>query len=144
MKLLISAIAAAFRERRRVRQPIPDVTEKDVERIVCRDFPGEPYETVMAVLSEYSRGRFPRECSRVQLAALKLAQGNLDRLRLHIGNAEQDYRDVLAAAEYPEYMRVPSFRVSGLSRKEQLRIVKSDWDQYQKWLQREPEQAEKS
>jgi hypothetical protein len=136
MKFPFPTIAAAFRERRIVRQPIPDVTEKDVERIVRRDFPREQYDTVMGVLREYSQGRLPRECSRVHLAALKLAQGHLERLRLHIGRADQDYRDVLAAAEYPEYMRVPAFRVSQLSRKEQLRIVNSDWNQYAKWLQK--------
>ena len=136
MKVPFPAIAAAFRERRIVRQPIPDVTEKDVERIVRRDFPREQYDTVMGILREYSHGRLPKECSRVQLAALKLAQGDLECLRLHIGNAEQDYRDVLAAAEYPEYMRAVAFRVSKLSRKEHPRIVNSDWDQYAKWLQK--------
>jgi hypothetical protein len=136
MKFPFPTIAAAFRERRIVRQPIPDVTEKDVDRIVRRDFLRERYDTVMGVLREYSQGRLPKECSRVHLAALKLAQGDLERLRLHVGRSEQDYRDVLAAAEYPEYMRAAAFRVSRLPRKEQLRIVNSDWDQYAKWLQK--------
>ncbi len=136
MKFPFPAIAAAFRERRIVRQHIPDVTEKDVERVVRRDFSEEPYETVMAVLREYSERRFPKECPRVQLAALKLAKGNLKRLRLHLEDAHRDYRDVLAAAEYPEYMMVPASWMSQLSRKEQLRIVNSDWDQYSKWLQK--------
>jgi len=136
MKFPFPAIAAAFRERRIVRQPIPDVKEKDVERIVRREFAREQCDTVMGVLREYSQGRLPKECSRVRLAALNLAQGDLERLRFHIGHARQDYRDVLAAAEYPEYMRAVAFRVSKLSRKEQLRIVNSDWDQYAKWLQK--------
>ena len=86
MKFPFPTIAAAFRERRIVRQPIPDVTEKDIDRIVRRDFLSE----------RYSQGRLPKECSRVHLAALKLAQGDLERLRLHVGRSEQDYRDVLA------------------------------------------------
>jgi hypothetical protein len=136
MKFPFPTIAAAFRERHIVRQPIPDVTEKDVERIVRRDFPREQYDAVMRVLREYSQGRLPKECSRVHLAALKLAQGDLELLGLHIGHAELDFRDVLAAAEYPEYMSTVAFRVSKLPRKEQLRIFNSDWDQYAKWLQK--------
>jgi len=43
-----------FRERRAVRQPIPELTEKDVERVVHRDFPVELRDTVMRVLKDYS------------------------------------------------------------------------------------------
>jgi hypothetical protein len=35
------------------------------------------------------------------LAALKLANGDLNALKRHITLAKQGYRDVLAAAEYP-------------------------------------------
>ena len=98
-------------------------------------FPSEQYDIVMGALSPYAASRLCKECSRVRLAALKLAPGNLESLRRHIANAEQDYRDVLVAAEYPEYMRAGGFWVSKLPRKEQRRIINSDWDQYTKWLQ---------
>jgi hypothetical protein len=114
---------------RAVVQPTPDVSEKDVERIVRRDFPAEQREAVLDVLRDYSKRKLARECPRVQLAALKLAQGSLKRLRLCIDDAQRDYRDVLAAAQYPEYMIVPPSRMSQMSRKEQLRIVNNDWDQ---------------
>jgi hypothetical protein len=127
------AIAAVFRERRAVHQPHPDVTESDVERIVRRDFPREQFDSVMAALKEYAEDKLPKECPRVQLAVLKLAQGNLESVRLQIATAKRDYRDVLAAAEYPEYIRA-GFQVRKLPRKERQRIVNSDWDQYQKWL----------
>ena len=136
MKFHFPAIATAFRERQIVRQPIPEVTEKDVARIVRRDFPEEEHEAAIGVLREYAQGELLKECSRVQLAALKLAQGNFRCLRQHIDNAQRDYRDVLAAAEYPEYTRVPISQISHLSRKEKRRIVNSDWEQYSKWLQR--------
>jgi len=143
MKFPLPTIAAAFCERRIVRQPVPDVTEKDVERIVRRDFPREQYDTVMGVLREYSQRRLLKECSRVHLAALKLAQGHLERVRLYIGHAERDYRDVLAPAEYPEYMKA-GFEVRRMSRKEQKRIVDSDWEQYQMWLREESYRDENS
>ena len=134
MKFRFPAIASAFRERRAVHQPIPDVSVTDVERIVRRDFPKDEFDSALAALGQYADGSLPRECPRVQLAALKLAQGDLQSLRRHIANAERDYRDVLAAAEYPRYMSAGMFRVRELSRKEQQAIADSDWDQYQRWL----------
>lgn len=90
----------------------------------------------MKVLNEYGRVRYERRETRVRIAALKLAQGDSESLLRQIAAAKQDYRDVLAAAEYPEYMKVST--VGELSRKEQQRIVNSDWNQYQRWLQSGP------
>jgi hypothetical protein len=106
-------------------QPVPEVLPTDVERIVRRDFPEERFVTVMLVLNEYGAERWQRERSRVQLASLKLAHGSLDALRSHVDAAKQDYRDVLAAAEYPEYSR-KGFHVRELALEEQRRIIGAD------------------
>jgi hypothetical protein len=65
---------------------------------------------------------------------LKLAQGNLGALCRAINTAKQDYRDVLAPAEYPEFMRAGMFQVKSLPVREQRRIIASDWKQYTEWL----------
>ncbi len=54
MKFPFPAIAAAFRERRTVHPPVPDVTGADVERIVLRDFSAAQLEDVLAILTEYT------------------------------------------------------------------------------------------
>ena len=113
-------------------QPIPDVTPFDVERIVRRDFPEIQFDSVMAVLKGYESNR---ERSRVQLATLKLARGNLDALRKYVNTAIQDFRDVIAPAEYPEYSKL-AFRVRERPVTEQHRIIDSDWTQYEDWLRR--------
>jgi hypothetical protein len=113
-------------------QPIPDVTPDDVERVVRRDFPEEQFDSVMVVVNGYLS---KRERSRVQLASLKLANGDLDALRKHIATALEDFRDILAPAEYPEYSK-HGFRVRELDPKEQQRIIASDWEQYEAWLKR--------
>jgi len=95
------------------------------------------FDAVMGVLRGSSQERLTREHPRVQLAALKLAQGNFRRLRNYIDDAQRDYRDVLAAAEYPEYMKLSVSRISQLSRKERLLIINRDWEQYQRWLRGE-------
>ena len=114
-------------------QPTPAVTAADVERVVRRDFPAERVAEVLAILNEYGIESWQREFDRVRLAALKLAAGNLKKLRLHIETAKQDYRDVLAYAEYPGYMsRVPG---PGARPPDVVqRIVDADWKQYQDWL----------
>ena len=134
MRFPFPAIAAAFRERREVRQPFPDVSDEDVERIVRRNFPNEQFDSVMAALGAYSEGRPSRKSPRVLLATLKLADGDIESLRNHIVAARRDYRDVLGAAEYPEYTRRGPSLVRRLSRKEQERIVGKDWDEYARWL----------
>src|SRR5580658_3398883 len=64
-------------------QRIPRIKLEDVERVVRRDYSETQFDSVMAVLSGYES---KRERSRVLLATLKLANGNLDALRKHIGS----------------------------------------------------------
>lgn len=116
-------------------QPVPDVTVEDVARIVHRDFPEDQFETVMAMIDEYGIQPWQLGKSRVQLAILKLAQGDIAALKRAIETAKQDSRDVMGPAEYPEYMQVWS-QLRQLSGKEQARVIKSDWEQYQNWLRK--------
>jgi hypothetical protein len=62
------------------RQPIPQVTTDDVERVVRRDFSADEHDTVMATLGEYGTEKWHRAAARVQLAALKVANGNAQKL----------------------------------------------------------------
>ena len=117
------------------RQPIPQVTAEDVERVARRDFSADEHSTVMATLSEYGTEKWQREPARVHLAALKLADGSVQKLRACIELAKSDYRDVLAAAEYPAYHKI-GFRVGKLPAEEQGRIISSDWRQYEEWLKK--------
>lgn len=115
-------------------QPTPNVTQADVERVVRRDFPPERVAEVLAMLEEYGPVEY-REPERVRLAVLKLAAGNLERLRYELEGAKCDYRDVLGPAEYPGYRKKVSPRAK-LSSQEEQRIIDADWKQYQDWLRR--------
>ena len=83
-----------------VRQPTPSVTEHDVERIVRRDYPA----TVAAEVLELIATASVREKPRVVLACLKIASGNLDRLKANLASASGYYRDIseylMAASPY--------------------------------------------
>jgi hypothetical protein len=116
-------------------QPTPTVTAADVERIVRRDFPADRTAEVLAMLEEYGTEEWQRETHRVRLAVLKLAAGDLGRLRYELEGAKRDYRDVLGPAEYPGYTR-RMFRIDKLPQEEQERIIDADWKQYEEWLTR--------
>jgi hypothetical protein len=84
------------------------------------------------MLREYGTEEWHREPTRVQLAALKVANGNVQRLRACIDSAK---RDALAAAEYPAYCKI-GFRVRELPAEERRRIIDGDWQQYDEWLKK--------
>lgn len=111
-------------------QPIPKVSHSDVERIARREYAGDDVKLALSILSEYqSDGGSP---ARVQLAALKLARGNIVALQRAIETAKYDYRDVLAPAEYPRYSREIGFKGAQESLRQE--IINDDWKQYELWL----------
>jgi hypothetical protein len=111
-------------------QPVPTVTRADVERIARRDFAPADVSRALAILDEYqSDGGSP---SRVQLAVLKLAAGDISALRREIETAKCDYRDVLAYAEYPRYSREIGF--DDVSDSVKQTVIDEDWRQYEIWF----------
>jgi hypothetical protein len=109
----------------------PERTAADVERIVKRDFPPEDFALVMAILNEYV-ARFNDNPSPVRLAALRLANGNVARLRTLVESAKRDYRDVILPAVYPSYGKTRW----DLPEREKQRIVENERQQYEDWLRR--------
>ncbi len=75
--------------------------------------------------------------ARVQLAVLKLSAGDRERLTKYIEAALQDWRDVLAWAEYPMQMKskpLTHFNLTKDEQKEAKAIRKADCEQYEAWL----------
>lgn len=118
-----------------VAQPVPQISAEDVDRVIRRDFPAEKFVEVSALLNEYQSGPWKVSADRVRMAVLKLSSGDFAKLRTHIEMAKRDFRDVLAYAEYPAYMKV-GFGVGKLPETEQSRIIGSDWQQYEEWLRK--------
>lgn len=117
-----------------MKQPVPEVSRNDVERIVDRDFSADQAEMVKTILGEYTEEN-PKRPYRVQLAVLKLAEGNIEKVRSNIESAKRDFRDVIACAEYPEYFAtIDPGQEYSVEKKN--RIIESDWKQYIDWLNR--------
>lgn len=116
----------------KIEQPTPQVTDEDVKRIVRRDFGDYGYDDALAVIEEYGKQDGNDPSPRVQLAILKLAGGNMSLLRELTHTASQDYRDVIAAAEYPRYAREIGPRQ--VDEDFAAEVIRDDWKQYSEWL----------
>jgi hypothetical protein len=114
-----------------VAQYVPDVTEADVERIVRRDYAPQ----LQVAIQDLIRAVEVREKPRVVMACLKVANGHFETLKGELANAGGWWREIISAAEYPNYTK-KMFRIDRLSVEEQGRIIEKDRDQYLAWLKR--------
>src|SRR5881227_2002855 len=74
----------------------------EVVAAVQKTFPECARSRVLELLDSYGIEAYERERERVQLAILKLSEGNEEKLREFVAVAKRDYRDVLFWAENPE------------------------------------------
>jgi hypothetical protein len=96
----------------------PEQNSRDILRQkLAEQFPGEDQAQLLALLNQYesesAAGRL-----RVQLAVLKLSEGNLSQLRKYLEVARTDYRDVLFWAETPERAKAAGERIVQSQRRE--------------------------
>jgi hypothetical protein len=82
-------------------------------------------------LARYGQEEYEREPDRVRVAILKLAGASLDGIGQWVGIAKNDYRDVLASAEYPNQLVAPTWEMAG-DRCRQIQL--EDARQYEEWI----------
>src|SRR2546430_5305563 len=78
----------------------------EVVAAVQGSFPDSSRTRVLELLYGYGVESYERERERVQLAILKLSDGNEEKLREFVAVAKRDYRDVLFWTENPEEAEV--------------------------------------
>jgi predicted Fe-Mo cluster-binding NifX family protein len=99
-------------------------------------FPKEDTSKIMSILDQYGVDSYERERERVQIAILKLSEGKMKELEEGVKAAKQDYRDVLAWAEFPLEMKEEAGTLDAQKAKE---IKEKDRKQYLEWLNKKPE-----
>ncbi|MEZ5691322.1 MAG: hypothetical protein R3D71_06630 [Rickettsiales bacterium] len=114
-------------------QPVPDISEDDVKRLIKRDFSNDKLDVVLDILKKYSQQHTDKSILRVWAACVKLSGGNITSLEHAISKAKCDYRDVIAEAEYPLYSKSWSV-ISEMSDEERKKIIDLDWQNYTNWL----------
>jgi hypothetical protein len=106
------------------------MSERLLEQKVRQLFSGEVGAEVLRILERY---RGP-ERVRVQLAVLKCAGNDSEQVRARIEQATQDYRDILASAEYPRQMSIPASEFAAMPPREKRALLQADRDEYRSWL----------
>lgn len=94
---------------------------------ISQYFSKENQEKALAKLELYKG----QEQERVQIAIIKLADGDLEKLISLVDVANGDFRDVLAWAEYPEQSKRYTWKMKDSEVKE---IQYKDRQQYLDWL----------
>ncbi len=100
--------------------------EELVERKLGEYFTGPDLVRAAEALSMLDDGR-------VQLAAIKLADGDVESLERYVLLAEIDWRDVIGPAEHPGYLAAGP---EAGKRPDAARLVEADLEQYEEWLRR--------
>lgn len=85
---------------------------------------------VVEILENYGKENHEQEASRVKLAVLKLANTDINEIRKYVDMAKQDYRDILAWAEYPRQSK--KWSMPDGSKKKTL--IEADRVEYEEWL----------
>lgn len=117
---------------------IPKVNRDDVLRIIRREFQQHDVDRILGILDNYGSEEWQRRggTDRVLLAILKLSSGDVDRLRDLVKTACNDFRDVIAPAEYPRFWAIGLVAADKMDYEEKKRLIEDDWQQYQEWLNR--------
>lgn len=112
-----------------VYQPRPD----DLDRKLRALFPSDAgRDAARELLNTYGTEAWHREADRVRLAILYLARDDLDEVAAWVEEASVDYRDVLAAAEYPSLMTLaPGIEPAS---EEYVAALEADAKRYREWV----------
>ena len=101
--------------------------ERKLESMFPEDF---TRRRVRKILQGYGWGVHEREPDRVRLAILKLAGAELRSVEKYTGYAQDDYRTILAWAEYPRQAREWVMPDAD----EKQRMIEEDLAEYENWL----------
>ena len=88
-------------------------------------------DDVIVTLESYGTEKYEREPVRVRLAILKLSGSDIEAVKKNTTTARQDYRDILAWAEYPRQSK----KWSMPNGPEKQKLIKADRLEYEQWLQ---------
>jgi len=103
-------------------------------RRIRRMWPGEDHRKIVGLLERYGSEKHEKDPERVQLALLKLSEGNFDSLPELVKMAKSDWQDVIAMAESPEEMRTGPVAMKRMARSESDSLRSRDRKQYSDWI----------
>lgn len=112
-------------------EPSAKISDKTLERLIRREFgsrAGEVNRKFQQVNSDTPGGK-----NRISAAILKLANRDLDGIDYYTSVCNNDFRDLVAPAEYPRFSKI-GFNKIAKWKKRQLYL--SDWKEYSRWVRK--------
>ncbi len=113
---------------------LPRISREKVLKKIAQYWPELDPQLILNILEEYGVESYEREQSRVQLAIIKLSEGDRGQLEEYVSLAKTDYRDVLAYAEYPEEMKTSYKEMRQISAAKTKALRQRDREHYLKWI----------
>lgn len=114
-------------------QPIANITKNDIQLIILHDYPKHLKKDILELLRKY-KGNSLEGSYRVWASILKLAGGDIEKLKNNVKTAINDYRDIIAKGEYPLYSQKVGFDSDDFAEAELKKTINADLQQYQNWL----------
>ena len=111
------------------RQPFAKVDHKTLERIIHREF-GDRAREVEQKLQGVTEV-LPNDKNRISAAIIKLAAKDINAIDNLVEMSNNDFRDILANAEYP---RCFDMGFGEIEKNKLKKIYFADWKYYQNWL----------
>ena len=114
-------------------QQVAKISTDLLSKLILREFPND-IELVTSKLEQVNSDSEAGQ-RRISAAILKLANRELNELDSLIDKANFDFRDIVAAAEYP---RNSQHMFGERATKEQLQSeYQNDWEDYSMWLNKD-------
>lgn len=112
-------------------QKIPRIYDATIKRIADRDFPLIKFIEIENILKMY-KSESCKGANRIYASILKLSRGNIELVKKYVEKANNDYRDIIALAEYPNFLK--HIFDENLSEEQRKQLINNDWEQYETWL----------
>ncbi len=112
-------------------QPVANITDDELRFLIERDFPNqtELVKTKLNIIkSDSQHGK-----NRISASVLKLVDRDLTKIDYLVKRANEDFRDIIAEAEYP---RTSSHEFGDRNEEELKQDYLKDWEEYSEWKKR--------
>ena len=113
-------------------QPFARVSDEELTFLIDRDFPNQTdlvKTKLKKIKSDTGQGQ-----NRISASVLKLADKNLTKIDFLVRRANEDFRNIVAEAEYP---RTSSYGFGERNEEERKQDYLEDWEEYSEWKERE-------
>jgi len=112
-------------------QPVAKISDEDLDFLIGREFPHDK-ETLKTKLDKIKSDSKDGK-NRISASILKLANQDIDSVDFLVRRANEDFRDIVAEAEYP---RTSSFGFGERDEEESKDDYLKDWEEYSTWKEK--------